>query len=76
LGREISVQRCKAAAFVNFKEGSRPRKNAIREALEAIRADTVLSPEIRQKALANLGAGRISTRTVGFGKAKNSVIGQ
>ncbi len=54
----------------------RARAYAIRQAESIIENDKSLPPAIRNKALANLKQDVIRTRTVGFGKAKNSVIGK
>ena len=54
----------------------RARAYAISQAEGIIRDDKSLPPAIKQKALDNLENKRIQTRTVGDGKAKNSVIGR
>jgi filamentous hemagglutinin len=56
-----------------FKDPAR-LQNAIREAEETIRTNTSLPAEIRQKALDNLASGRVTTRTVGAGNARNSTL--
>ncbi len=58
-----------------FKVGSSARANAIRQAETAIHESKSLTPEIQKRAEANLLARRLSTHTVDFGQAKNSVIG-
>jgi filamentous hemagglutinin len=58
-----------------FKKGSKARANAIKQAVTAIRNDKSLSPEIREKALENLAKRKLTTHTVAFSNAKNSVIG-
>ncbi|MGR6980988.1 hypothetical protein ACUHGC_06180 [Testudinibacter sp. P27/CKL/0425] len=55
-------------------DNTRTRVSAIEEAKREIRASTLLSPEIRQKALENLKSRNFTTYTVGSGKVKTSVI--
>jgi filamentous hemagglutinin len=65
----------KVGASKTFKADTPARDNAIGQAEKAIENDKTLSPEIREKALKNLGEGKLTTITTGFGNAKNSVIG-
>jgi filamentous hemagglutinin len=65
----------KVGASTTFKKDTPARNNAIDQAERAIENNKSLSPAIRTKALQNLRTGRIRTITTGFGKAKNSVIG-
>ncbi len=62
-----------------FQQGENVRSNArlkaILKAERAVEKDTTLPPEVRQKALLNLVSKRVQTRTVGYGNAKNSTIG-
>lgn len=50
------------------------RGRAIEEARREIESSTLLSPEIKQRALANLRKRNFTTYTVGHGKVQNSVI--
>lgn len=50
------------------------RENAIEEAIKEIGKAKNISPEIRDRAIYNLGKGNFTTYTVGSGKVKNSVI--
>ena len=58
-----------------FAAKSDARANAINEAIETITNNKTLPPDIKQKAIANLQSNNIQTRTVGFGNAKNSTLG-
>lgn len=62
-------------ASSTFKASSPSRQNAINEAIRTIDNNKTLPESVRQKALQNLGQGNVQTRTVGFGNAKNSVLG-
>jgi filamentous hemagglutinin len=48
------------------------RANAIKEAKKSIANNKTLPEDIKRKALDNLEEGKVKTRTVGMGNAKNS----
>ena len=58
-----------------FRARSDAREHAIQQAIETIETDTTLPSSIRQRALENVERKQINTRTVAFGNAKNSIIG-
>ncbi|HEY5411636.1 MAG TPA: hypothetical protein VIJ94_13020, partial [Caulobacteraceae bacterium] len=58
-----------------FEIGGQPREKAISQAMQRLTADTTLPSNVRRKALQNLAAKRVQTRTFGYGNAKNSVVG-
>jgi filamentous hemagglutinin len=69
--RTASVRIQQSRTFVDPKA----RANAIEQARDALGADRSLPAAAKQQALENLRLGRVNTHTVGFGNAKNSVIG-
>jgi hypothetical protein len=75
----VRVQESRTFAKIRSETGdlvdSDARKFAIKQIIDTLEADNSLPPAIRQKALDNLRHGRIKTRTVGAGNARNSVMG-
>jgi len=57
-----------------FEPGSETLKNAIKEAVTTIENNQTLPANIRKAALRNLELDKVTTRTVGFGNAKNSTL--
>lgn len=57
-----------------FAPNSLTRTNAINEAITTIQNNQTLPANIRQAALRNLQQGNVTTRTVGFGNARNSTL--
>lgn len=58
-----------------FRMDSAPRQNALQQATDAIKQDKILPEGVRQRALDNLTVKNFNTRTVGYGRALNSIMG-